>query len=92
MKTIKAIIILSIMLLIISTVATLKLDAASDGFDQYGFPFIFYDRFSGKCDNCYQNFGFKPLNLFLNLLLAVICAFAIITLKRKFDKSELNHP
>jgi hypothetical protein len=92
MKTIKAIIYLSILLLIISILATLKLEAASDGFDQYGFPFTFYDRFSGKCDNCYQNFGFKPINLLFDILLALICSFGIITLKCKFDKRQSNRP
>lgn len=92
MKTIKAILYLSVLLLIISTLATLKLEAASDGFDRYGFPFTFYDVFSGKCDNCYQNFGFKPINLLLNILLALICSFGIITLKRKYDKRQSNHP
>ncbi|WP_316847744.1 hypothetical protein [Pedobacter psychrodurus] len=92
MKTIKAILYLIVLLLIISTLATLKLEAASDGFDRYGFPFTFFDGFSGKCDNCYQNFGFKPINLLFDTLLALISSFVIITLKCKFDKRQSNHP
>lgn len=82
MKIAKAVIYLTILLLIISTLATLKLEAASDGFDQYGFPFTFYDSFSGKCDDCYQNFGFKPLNLLLNILLISCLAFVIVKVKK----------
>jgi hypothetical protein len=88
MKITKAVIYLTILLLIIATLATLKLEAASDGFDQYGFPLTFYDSFSGKCDNCYQNFGFKPLYLLLDLLFAFICAFVIIRLKSTFGKKR----
>lgn len=86
MKTIKAIVYLTILLLIISTLATIKLEAASDGFDQYGFPLTFYDSFSGKCDNCYQNFGFKPLNLLLDFLFAFICAYIMVRLKSTFSE------
>ncbi|KRT17080.1 hypothetical protein ASU31_05240 [Pedobacter ginsenosidimutans] len=39
MKITKAVIYLTVLLLIISTLATLKLEAASDGFDQYGLLF-----------------------------------------------------
>ncbi|CAH0184971.1 hypothetical protein SRABI27_01352 [Pedobacter sp. Bi27] len=88
MKITKAVIYLTILLLIISTLATLKLEAASDGLDQYGFPFTFYDSFSGKCDNCYENFGFKPFNLLLDFLFAFICAYVIVRLKSTFSENQ----
>nr|WP_276902078.1 hypothetical protein [Pedobacter kyonggii] len=88
MKAIKAIVYLTVLLLIISTLATLKLEAASDGFDQYGFPLTFYDSFSGKCDNCYQNFGFKPLNLLLDFSSAFICAYIMVRLKSTFSEKQ----
>jgi len=88
MKIAKAVIYLTVLLLIISTLATLKLEAASDGFDQYGFPLTFYDSFSGKCDNCYRNFGFKPLNLFLDFLSTLICAYIMVRLKSTFSKKQ----
>jgi len=88
MKITKAVIYLTVLLLIISTLATLKLEAASDGFDQYGFPFTFYDSFSGKCDDCYRNFGFKPFNLFLDFSSAFICAYIIVRLKSIFSEKQ----
>jgi len=88
MKITKAVIYLTILLLIISTSATLKLEAASDGLDQYGFPFTFYDSFSGKCDNCYQNFGFKPLNLLLDILFVSCLAFVIVKVKNRFYREK----
>ncbi|CAH0160719.1 hypothetical protein [Pedobacter sp. Bi36] len=90
MKTIKAIIYLTVLLLIISTLATLKLEAASDGLDQYGFPFTFYDSFSGKCDNCYENFGFKPLNFLVDILFVFCLAFVIVMVKIKFYRKKLS--
>ena len=90
MKITKAVIYLTILLLIIFTLATLKLEAASDGFDQYGFPLTFYDSFSGKCDNYYQNFGFKPLNLLVNILFVFCLAFVIVMVKIKFYRKKLS--
>jgi len=64
----------------------MKQEAASDGFDTYGFPFTFYDNFEGKCDNCYGNFGFKPIFLLADILLALLIAYLAVWFKNKFLK------
>ncbi len=64
----------------------MKNEAASDGFDTFGFPFIYFDRFEGKCDNCYSKFGLKPVYLFADILFAMTFGFLITMLKRKLTK------
>jgi len=64
----------------------MKQEASSDGFDTYGFPFTFYDNFEGKCDNCYDNYGFKPSFLIIDILITLSFAYSIILVKNKFFK------
>lgn len=70
------------------TLLTMKQEAASDGFDTYGFPFTFYDNFEGKCDNCYDNFGFKPILFFADILIILVFAYLIVFVKNKFFKEK----
>jgi hypothetical protein len=65
---------------------TMKNEAASDGFDKYGFPLTYYDHFEGKCDNCYDKYGFKPLSLLTDILFATIIGFVTVKLKDKIFK------
>ncbi len=77
MKTTKSTIIWTIIIFISLTLLTMKNEAASDGFNTYGFPFTFYDYFEGKCDNCYGEYGFKPLYLFVDIFITMLIGFFI---------------
>lgn len=66
MKTAKSIIIWTIIIFITITLLTMKEEAASDGFDTYGFPFTFYDNFEGKCDTTLAQASACAHNYFTN--------------------------
>ncbi|WP_238379273.1 DUF4265 domain-containing protein [Cytophaga hutchinsonii] len=89
MKTAKSTIILTLIIFIVMTLLTMKHEAISDGIDTYGFPYIFYEHFEGKCDNCYDDFGFKPRFLFTDFSLALLLSYCVIWIKNKFSKSEM---
>ncbi len=86
MKTVKSTIIWTIVFFVALTLMTMKNEAASDGFDKYGFPLTYYDHFEGKCDNCYDKYGFKPLSLLTDILFATIIGFVTVKLKDKIFK------
>ena len=90
MKTIKPTIIWTITIFIATTLLTAKQEAAFDRIDAYGFPFIFYDNFGGKCDNCYDNFGFKPVFLFVDLLIIMSIVCMLIIVRNKYIKAKSN--
>lgn len=73
----------TILIFIVLTLLTMKNEASSDGLNTYGFPFTFYDHFTGKCDDCYGKFGFKKLNFILDVLIITATIFTVITLKSK---------
>ncbi len=92
MKTVKSTIIWTIIIFVALTLMTMKNEAASDGFDIYGFPFTYYDHFEGKCDDCYSKLGFKPVSLLADILFAMTFGFLVTILKRKFNlKSKDNN-
>ncbi len=64
---------------VVITLFTMQQKAASDGIDAYGFPFVFYDYFGGKCNDCYDEYGFKPL--FLGVDLTITMAIVYVTTK-----------
>lgn len=64
----------------------MKNESAFDGFDMIGFPFTYYDNFSGKCDNCYGKFGFKPFYFILDVLFAMVLGFLVTISKRTFSE------
>ena len=68
------------------TLLTIKNQAPSDGLNSYGFPFTFYDYFSGKCDNCYAKYGFKLLYLFADIGLTALLVFFVVRAKNKIFK------
>lgn len=82
-KTLKHTIIWTFVVFVGFTILTMKNHAASDGFNSYGFPFVFYDYFSGKCDNCYDKYGFKLLYLFADIGITAGLVFLIVRLKNK---------
>jgi hypothetical protein len=61
----------------------MKEDALADGINSYGFPLTFYTYFSGKCENCYENYGFKLLYLLTDIGLIAVFVFLVIRLKNK---------
>ncbi len=75
----------------------MKDNAASDGWNSYGFPYTFYSYTSGKIDN--DNFSsvvyFRPLHFLIDLsLCGVIGACAVYLKKSKSTKAvqpENNH-
>ena|SRR5688500_10183645 len=84
MNTVKLTIIWTIVIFFILTVLTMKNEGSSDGISSYGFPLAFYKIFNGKCNNCYDQYGFKILSLLADIGLTVVVVFFAIQLKRKF--------
>ena len=63
--------------------------APAEGINSYGFPFVFYTYFSGKCDNCFDQYGFNILSLFADIGLTTILVFLVVQLKNKFFGAAL---
>ena len=82
-KTFKHTIIWTVLVFVGLTLLTMKHNAASDGFNSYGFPFTFYDYFSGKCDNCYDKYGFKLLYLLADIGITAGLVFFTVRIKNK---------
>ena len=63
---------------------TSQTQAASDGFNTIGFPFVFYKEFYGKGNYEELNLGINYINLIIDLLFVLLVAwFVIRVLKRK---------
>lgn len=88
MKTFKQTIIWTIGIFFILTVLTMKNEASSDGISSYGFPLTFYNLFNGKCDNCYDQYGFKILSLLTDIGIIAVIVFIVIQLKNKFSRQR----
>lgn len=88
MKTIKSTIIWTTLFFVALTLLTMKNESDFDGFDQYGFPFIFYDHFEGKCDDCSGTFGFKPLYLLLDILFTLALGLSASIIRRQFVRKS----
>lgn len=88
MKTLKLTIGWTIVIFIILTLVTMKNDGESDGITAFGFPLTFYKSFSGKCDNCYDQYGFKILSLLTDIVLIVVLVFIATELKKKFSRQK----
>jgi hypothetical protein len=68
------------------TLVTMTREASIDGSDMYGFPFTFYSHFEGKCNNCYNSFGFRPLCFCIDMLLSLVFTYLFIRVKTIFIK------
>ncbi len=92
MKIVKSTIIWTIIIFVALTLLTMKNEAAADGYDLYGFPFVYYDHFAGKCFDCYGKvkFGFKPVYLLADILFAMTFGFLVTILKRILTKKYIN--
>lgn len=85
MKNFNKIFILSATLFVIITFISIKNEAASDGDNEYGFPFVFYRYTDGKCNNCNQ--GFNLINLLLDILISFSVSGIIMLVFNKRKKS-----
>ena len=61
----------------------MKNKAASDGVNSYRVPFRFYDYLRGKCDNCYDKYGFKLLLLLKVIAFMASFVWIVVRLKNK---------
>ncbi len=57
------VIILTLLIFVGLTWSTMTEESGFDGVDQYGFPWIFCYYFEGKCDDCYDDYGFTLIHL-----------------------------
>ncbi|KQT22082.1 hypothetical protein ASG31_01710 [Chryseobacterium sp. Leaf404] len=62
-----------------------KEEANVDGFNQFGFPFVFYRQFYGKCTE-YKYSDFIMLNLLLDLSIVVIFSVIIFSVMKKKNR------
>ena len=70
---------------LILNIAFSKFESPSDGYDEVGFPFIFYRDFAGKCDDCLAT-GFFLKEFLLNISIVLIITMILVTLIRKVKK------
>lgn len=82
----KRIIIWIVVVFILTTALTMQLESAHDGIDKFGFPLTFFDNFSGKCHDCYKNFGFKFTNFLIDVGLVTMVVVLIRWAIRKLRK------
>ena len=69
--------------LVISWITGLN-QAASDGFNEIGFPFVFYREFHGKGNYAELDLGINYKNLIIDLLIVSLVAWGITkVLQRK---------
>jgi len=65
-----------------------KEEANVDGFNQFGFPFVFYRQFYGKCTQCKYS-EFIMLNLLLDLSIVFIFSVILFVVKRGMLDKDL---
>ena len=66
-----------------------KFEAYEDGYNEIGFPFVFYRSFSGKCFDC-KEIGFLSKGFLLDLLIVSATSFVIIIIINKIKKPSHN--
>lgn len=64
-----------------------KFEAYEDGYNEIGFPFVFYRTFSGKCFDCKQT-GFMLGHFILDALIVLLLAFL---LKKIIQKTRVTN-
>ncbi|MGB1296266.1 MAG: hypothetical protein ACPG6V_12385 [Flavobacteriales bacterium] len=65
------------------TLMTGIFELQSDGVSKLGYPWVFYDYFSGKCDDCYLEFGFKPGIFIIDFGLLFLIVYIIMLLRNQ---------
>jgi hypothetical protein len=87
----KQIAILFLILFTISNALSCRHQSHYDGKDYLGFPFNYFTYFAGKCENCYDENGFKILMFLLDVVIvwfASILILYIIGLIRNSSKKR----
>jgi hypothetical protein len=64
-----------------------KFEASNDGYNEIGFPFVFYRSFSGKCFDC-KEVGFFWKWFFLDIVTILVIAFIIKVVIRKVKAAQ----
>lgn len=78
---IKTFLVISFCWLIVSILLS-KFKSSSDGYNEIGFPLVFYRSFSGKCRDCKET-GFLLKGFFLDIAIVVAIALVLQILIRK---------
>ena len=87
MKTPIKFISLTILIFILVTLITMKIETPFDGNDTYGFPFTFHIKWSGMCEPCPENPTETYIGyLLIDILIAGLFAFGILSINRKLKK------
>ncbi|MCO6498195.1 MAG: hypothetical protein J5I50_11105 [Chitinophagaceae bacterium] len=64
-----------------------KFEAYEDGYNEIGFPFVFYRTFSGKCFDC-KEIGFLLRYFLLDALIILILAFLLRIIIHKIKAAQ----
>lgn len=89
MKNVIQILILTIIVFVVITFVTMKIETPFDGNDTYGFPFTFHKKWSGMCFECPENPTETYYGYFLiDLIIAGLISFGIWNLNNK--RKRLN--
>lgn len=84
MKDLVKIIGLIILIFILVTLLTMKIETPFDGNDTYGFPFTFHIKWSGMCDPCPDNPTDTYIGyLLVDIVLAGLFVFGVLSMMRK---------
>lgn len=85
MKKHRRYIILAVLWLLI-TFFTTKCEAAHDGFNEVGYPFVFYRDFNGKGDYSLLDLGLNYGYLALDIGIPLLAFFIVMKVRDKFLK------
>ena len=84
MKNVIQILIITIIVFVVITLVTMKIETPFDGNDTYGFPYTFHIKWSGMCFECPENptetyYGY----LLIDFIIAGLISFGIWNLYNK---------
>jgi hypothetical protein len=82
---------LFLILFFLVTIITFDHNSQADGFDYFGFPFVFYTYFEGKCHDCRNLVGFDLANFALDVLAISFVATLLLFINFKFIKKPRQH-
>ena len=84
---VRSTVLLGVLVFVLVTVLSMRLEAMSDGYTTLGFPVAFLQYTGGKCSDCLQYFRWYALAL--DIFLALACAFGgLMVWKRMNVKTD----